>query len=68
MKLKREAIYRLVGNPVPNSSLYGSVEAMMRVFVGINKRSADIHTNNTYYAIKILSVCCCFLIPLSRVS
>jgi len=53
---KRESIYRLVGPPVPNSSLYGTVEQMMRVFVGVNKRSSDIHTNNTYYAIKILSV------------
>jgi hypothetical protein len=52
----KESIYRLVGSPVPNSSLYGSVEAMMRIYIGINKRSTDINEKNTYFAIKILSV------------
>jgi len=52
----KESIYRLVGSPVPNSSLYGSVEAMMRIYIGISKRSTDINEKNTYFAIKILSV------------
>ena len=51
---------------MPNSSLYGTVEAMMRIFVGINKRSTDISPNNTYYAVKVLSVRENFLIKIQK--
>lgn len=51
----KESIFKLVGSPVQGSNMYGTVESMMRIFVGINKRSTDINQNNTYYAIKILS-------------
>ena len=52
----RNSMYGLIGKPVVDSDLYGSLAKMMRVFVGITKRSTDINQNNTYRVAKILSV------------
>ena len=49
-------MFGLVGRPVLNSDLYGSLARMMRVYVGITKRSTDINQNNTYRVAKIFSV------------
>jgi hypothetical protein len=49
-------MFGLVGRPVLNSDLYGSLARMMRVYVGITKRSTDINHNNTYRVSKIVSV------------
>lgn len=53
---KRRSIYSLVGNPIPNSNLYNSIESMMRVYVGVTNRSSDITAMNTYRVAKITSV------------
>ena len=49
-------MFGLVGRPVLNSDLYGSLAKMMRVYVGVTKRSTDISQKNTYRVAKILSV------------
>ncbi len=49
-------MFGLVGRPVLNSDLYGSLAKMMRVYVGVTKRSTDINHDNTYRVAKILSV------------
>ena len=49
-------MYGLVGKPILNSDLYGDLARMMRVYVGVTKRSTDINQNNTYRVAKILSV------------
>lgn len=52
----RSSIYSLVGEPVQDSSLYGSLEKMMRVYVGVTVRSKDINPDNTYRVEQILTV------------
>ena len=49
-------MYGLIGSPVENSDQYGNLARMMRVYVGVTKRSTDITQNNTYRVAKIFSV------------
>lgn len=49
------AIYALVGSPVSNSEKYKNVESMIRIYVGVDKRSADINDKTTFRAARILS-------------
>lgn len=49
------SIFSLVGNPIPNSNLYNSIESMMRVYVGVTNRTSDISPVNTYRVAKITS-------------
>lgn len=52
----RNDIYDIVGYPVEDSSDYKSLSQMIRVYAGINSRSADINPNKTFYAQKITHV------------
>ena len=52
----RESMFSLIGHPVKNSDLYGSLARMMRIYVGVTKRSKDININNTYRVTKVFSV------------
>ena len=52
----KSTIFSLVGSPVANSTKYATIEKMMRVYIGVHRRSSDISPENTFYAEKILSV------------
>ncbi len=47
------SVYSLVGSP---NSQYTSVASMMRVYVGVSRRSTDENSSNTFGVVKILQV------------
>ena len=49
-------IYGSIGYPVTGSPNYASLANMMRVYVGISKRSTDINVDNTYRVEQIIKV------------
>ena len=49
-------MYALVGSAVPNSQVFKDVQSMIRIYVGVSKRSADINARATHTASRILSV------------
>ncbi|CAF0786128.1 unnamed protein product [Brachionus calyciflorus] len=46
--VQSSSIFSLVGDPIASHTLFGSLEKMMRVYVGVNTRSTDITAENTY--------------------
>lgn len=52
----RSSIFSLTGLPIKNDSRYSSLEAMMRLYIGVDNRLTDINVNTTFYASNITTV------------
>ena len=46
----------MIGSPIRNDSRYSSLEAMMRLYIGVDNRLTDINANTTFYALNITTV------------
>jgi len=51
----RVSVYALVGSAVPDSEVFKDVQSMLRIYVGVSKRSSDISLRTTYTATRVLS-------------
>lgn len=53
--VEASSVYALVGSPVANSENYKSVQSMIRIYIGVSKRSTDVNAKTTFQASRILS-------------
>ena len=49
-------VFSYTGHPNENSTDFKSLEAMLRVYIGISKHSTDVNVHSTYRATRILNV------------